>query len=324
MTESDRTLDHTSESAAWVLIGGLFLAVGALQLRAPLPIEPASLAALLTACTALGGTALFYRRVRLQENFAIICIGLMQVLLFSAIGAILSYLLAREGGALWDVRLASWDRALGFDWLGYLHWVDRSPALTGLLHLSYGSMIPQIIVLILALGFTMRVAELRTVMFAAILCGTVCILVSAFFPAISRPAYLGITGSNFRNVDPWGGYVHAADLMSLRAGTFAELRLSSMRGIITFPSYHAGLSLVTLWGFWASRMTWLRWPGMTLAALTIAASPVDGGHYLVDVLAGLAIAAVSIAVAVRAVRWTPALPRFTASPSRRSRAAFGR
>ena len=115
-----------------------------------------------------------------------------------------------------------------------------------------------------------------------------------------------------------------ADLKALRDGTFAELRLSSMQGIITFPSYHAGLSLVSLWGFWASRMAWLRWPGMTLAALTIAATPVDGGHYLVDVLAGVAIAAVSVAAAVRAVRWTPALPRFTASPSRHSHAASAR
>ena len=52
---------------------------------------------------------------------------------------------------------------------------------------------------------------------------------------------------------------------------------ATMQGIITFPSYHAGLSLVTLWGFWASRMAWLRWPGMLLAALTIVATPVDGG-----------------------------------------------
>lgn len=315
--------DHTSESAAWVLIAGLLLAVGALQLRSPLPIEPASLTALTIACMALGGTAIFYRRVRKQENFAIICIGLAQVLLFSAIGSILSYMLAREGGALWDARLASWDRALGFDWLGYLHWVDRSPALTALLNLSYGSLIPQIIVLVLALGFTLRVAELRTVMLAAMLSGTICILISAFFPAISYPAYLGIGASDFRNVNPWGGHVHMADLKALRDGTFTELRLSAMKGIITFPSYHAGLSLVSLWGFWASRMAWLRWPGMALAALTIAATPVDGGHYLVDVLAGMAIAAVSVAAAVRAVRRTPALPRLTAWPSRRSREAFG-
>ena len=324
MTQSVPASDHSSESAAWVLIAGLLLVVGALQLRSPLPIEPATLATLLTACAALGGTAIFYRRFRYQENFAIICIGLMQVLLFSAIGSVMSYMLAREGGALWDARLESWDRALGFDWLSYVHWVDRSPALTGLLHLSYGSLIPQIIVLVLALGFTLRVAELRTVMLAAILCGTVCILVSAFVPAISYPAYLGVTGSDFQYVDPWGGYVHLADLKALRDGTFAELRLSSMQGIITFPSFHAGLSLVAMWGFWASRMAWLRWPGMTLAALTIAATPVDGGHYLVDVLAGLAIAAVSIAVAVRAVRWTPALPWFTASPSHHSHAASGR
>ncbi len=34
------------------------------------------------------------------------CVSLSQVILFSAAGSILSYLLAREGGALWDVQLA--------------------------------------------------------------------------------------------------------------------------------------------------------------------------------------------------------------------------
>ena len=77
--------------------------------------KPASLASLLTACAALGCTALFYRRVRIQDNFAVICVGLMQVLLFSAIGSVLSYMLAREGGALWDHRLDAWDAARGSD-----------------------------------------------------------------------------------------------------------------------------------------------------------------------------------------------------------------
>src|SRR5688572_26103560 len=115
MADRDRTLTQTHDSAAWALLGALAAAVGALQLWSPLPVEPASLAALLTACAALGCTAIFYRRVRVRDNFAVICIGLMQVLLFSAIGSVLSYMLAREGGALWDARLQAWDAALGFN-----------------------------------------------------------------------------------------------------------------------------------------------------------------------------------------------------------------
>lgn len=324
MTESDHALDHTGESAAWALIGVLILAVGALQLRALLAIEPASMAALLTACGALGGTALFYRRVRMQENFAVICIGLMQVLLFSAIGAILSYMLARDGGALWDARLASWDRALGFDWLAYVRLVDAHEWLAAPVRWAYASLIPQIIVLVLALGFTMRLATLRRVLLAAIISGTITILLSTLFPAVGHYVHDGLTLADFQHINPWAGYAHQADFTALRNGTMASLRISEMQGIITFPSYHAGLATVTLWGFWASRMAWLRWPGAAVALATILATPVDGGHYLVDVLAGMAIGIIAIALAKPAIGWRPAELAVRSSPSRRSRAAFVR
>lgn len=324
MTDQRSTEPITSDAAAWASLAFLACAILLSEMRSPLALEPRSATTLALACGSLGIAAWFYRAVRPRPEFAVMCVALVQVLLFSALGIVLSYLLARGGGPLWDAELARWDRELGFDWLGVVHWVDRSPLLAGTLHLAYGSLIPQIVMLVLALGFTGRVARLRAVMLAAILCGAACILVSTFLPAVSYPASLGLTGRDFHHVDPWGGYVHLADLRALRDGSFTEMRFGAMQGIITFPSYHAGLSAVTMWGFWAGRMAWLRWPGILLAGLTIAATPVDGGHYLVDVLAGVAIAAVSIAVASRAVRWVPAMPPFTASPYRRSRVASGR
>ena len=119
----------TSDAAAWTLLLFIGAALAAIQLSSPLVVEASGLLNLLLASAALGGAAWFYRQVRPQENFAAMCIGLLQVLLFSAGGAILSYALARNGGALWDERLASWDRALGFDWLGYVRWVDGHASL---------------------------------------------------------------------------------------------------------------------------------------------------------------------------------------------------
>ena len=313
----------THDSAAWALLGALAAAVGALQLRSPLPVEPASLVTLLTACAALGCTAIFYRRVRVQDNFAIICTGLMQVLLFSAIGSILSYMLAREGGALWDRRLESWDSAIGFDWLAYVRLVDSHGWLVAPVRWAYASLVPQIIVLVLALGFTMRLAELRRMLLAAMLGGTATILLSAFFPAVGYYVHLGLTPADFDHVRPWAGLVHQADFTALRNGTMTGLRLTEAQGIITFPSYHAGLATVTLWGFWKSGIAWLRWPGAGIALATILATPIDGGHYLVDVLAGIAVGGIAIALAGRAVAWAPAAA-FRSSPSRRSRAAFAR
>ena len=314
----------TGESAAWAVIAGLAALAGLCLAWRPVAIDPASATSLIVACASLGGAAWFYRAVRPRENFAVMCVALAQMLLFSAVGIVLSYLLARGGGPLWDARLAAWDRAIGFDWLAYVRAIDSSAALTGAFRIAYASLIPQIIVLVLALGFAGRLAQLRTVMLGAILCGAVTILLSPLFPAVSNFVHLGLTASDFRHVDPFAGYIHLADLNALRDGSYTELNLTKMQGIITFPSYHAGLSAVTLWGFWSTRQAWIRWPGMALAAATIAATPVDGGHYLVDVIAGCAIAAAAVWMARRMIRWNPAWPRLTASPSRRSRAASAR
>ncbi|MEO7410331.1 MAG: phosphatase PAP2 family protein [Sphingomicrobium sp.] len=313
----------TSDAAAWGSIALLSVCVIVAQWLAPMPIAARSLQSLAIASAALGGAAYFYRNVRIRENFAVMCIALMQVLLFSALGSILSYLLTRGGGALWDSTFTNWDRAFGLDWLGFVRAVDQHGWLVAALRLAYASLIPQIITLILVLGFTDRLEKLRGVMLGAILCGTICVLGSVFFPAVSNYVHLGLTAADFRHVDPWAGYIHLADFNGLRDGTMSQLDLSKMQGIITFPSYHAGLSAVTLWGFWTSGVRLLKWTGTIVALGTIVATPVDGGHYFVDVLAGIAIAIVSILVAFRAVRWAPAWTRLTASPFRRSHAASG-
>lgn len=311
----------THDYAAWAAIAVLALLVAWCQWITFVPADPASATTLIVACGSLGLASWFYRTIRLRENFAVMCIALAQVLLFSAVGVVLSYLLARNGGPLWDERLMAWDQAIGFEWRAYVDFVDRSALLSTISFLAYGSLIPQIVALVLVLGFANRLAELRTVMLGAIVCGGITILVSALFPAVSYPAHLGLTAADFEHVNPWAGNVHMADLNALRDGTFAELKFTKMQGIITFPSYHAGLSAVTLWGFWASRISWIKWPGMTLAALTIAATPVNGGHYLVDVIAGVAIAIFALAFSKRAIYWAPAPASLTALPFRRSREA---
>lgn len=311
--------DKSSDAAAWGVLLFLVVAVLLMQWREPLPIAPAGLLNLGVASIALGGTAFFYSRFRPEPRFVTMCIGLMQVLLFSTLAALLSYLLAREGGALWDETFAAWDRAIGFDWYAYVRLVDRSAFVTALFHLAYISLVPQVVMLVLALGFTGRRRHLRVVMLAAMLSGTVTVILSTFFPAVSNFVALGLSPQDFTHVDPHAGFIHLADFEALRAGTMTELRLETMQGIITFPSYHAGLAAVTLWGFWRCGIRWLQLAGVTLAFLTIVATPVDGGHYLVDVIAGLVIGAASIAAAGRLVAWVPA-GGLRPSPFRRSHA----
>ena len=86
-------------------------------------------------------------------------------------------------------------------------------------------------------------------------------------------------------------------MQALGSGAAVVLDLAKEEGIISFPSYHAALALLLLLGAWHN--AWLRWPFLAINVAMIVATPIDGGHYFVDVIAGLAIAAVSQVVARR-------------------------
>ncbi|WP_294074947.1 phosphatase PAP2 family protein [Sphingomonas sp.] len=314
----------SNDSISWAAITALAVAVIGAELTSPLHVAMVSLANLAFACAALGSAALFYRHVRVNDRFSACCIGLAQALVFSALGAVLSYLLARDGGPLWDPTLHRWDRALGLDWLAYARFVDRHAWLVAAYGFAYGTLIPQTIVVIVALGFSGRLDRLRMFILAAILSGTTAILLSPLFPAVGNFTFLALKPSGFAHVWQSADLADVRDFLAVRNGSLASLDLRKMQGIIVFPSYHGALAATTLWAFWTSGLKWLRWGGGLVALLTIAATPVNGGHYFVDVIAGVAIAGASIAAARRLVFARLPLEAITALPFRRSRAAFAR
>lgn len=315
---------RTHDAAAAALLTMASLMIGLLEGRRLLPIDLASTLPFLFACAPLAAIVFFYRKIRPNENVSAMALTLLQMLLFSALGCILQYLLAREGGAPWDARLTAWDRMLGLDWLAYVRWVDAHAAVAGLLAFGYGAMIPTAIVLIVALGLAGKLDEMRVFVLAGMLCGAVTILLSPLFPSGSSYVLLGLKPGEFLHVNVQPGYDQAAHFTALRAGTFITIRLPELQGIIAFPSYHAGLATVSLWGFWTSGLRWIRWPGVTVALSTVISAPVGGGHYFVDVFAGVLLAIASIAAATRLACWPGVGLPLKASPFRRSREAFAR
>jgi membrane-associated phospholipid phosphatase len=300
------------DDAAWLLIGFMIIITFGFQLYAPFSFDWSGAVGPALFLAVLQLVILFYVKIRPRPDFAIMFTGLQQMILFSAVGATLSYMVAAQGGEFWDKQLQGWDQMIGFEWRSYLFWTNAHPAVGRIFSFAYASLIPQMVVIILALGLSGRGHSLRIVMFAAMLTGLATILISGLMPAMCNFVYLGLTAADYPNLDPSAAFVHVRDMQGLRSGTLRTLSVGSFEGIITFPSYHAGLAAAFAYGY--LKMPYLRWPGLALAALTLAATPIDGGHYLVDVLAGIAIAAISIAIAHRAVGWR--MPCFAFMPHR--------
>jgi len=78
----------------------------------------------------------------------------------------------------------------------------------------------------------------------------------------------------------------------LRAGADTALGLDDLKGLVSFPGFHAAAAVMLGWGYWS--LPWLRWLFLALnVAMTLSAIPI-GGHDLADILAGILVAVLSI------------------------------
>ena len=202
------------------------------------------------------------------------------LLIFQAAAATLSYLVVSTNAALVDAPLAACDRALGFDWVALQAWLHAHTRLQALLQLAYSSGLLQLVFVVLFLGLTGRHARLEEFMLLFIAATLLTIAVSGLFPAAGA----------------WKFYADAGpfDLSSLshferlRDGRLRDIALDHMQGLISIPSLHAAMAVLLVHAVRGTRIVLPVFAGLDLAML--ASTPIDGGHYLVDVLAGGALA----------------------------------
>ena len=295
---ADAATLHRLDRLIWTLVA----AVGTVVLASPFVsnffVVWTSFGPPVAACLTLCAGAWFYNHWRRDARLASGLESTAQLIAFAAVGAPLSYLAAAAGAAipLQDHVFDAMDRALGFDWMALLGWLNGAPVTFTGLRLIYGTLLPQMTLAVLCLAFTGRLVWLRTFMLAFIFTTLVTIALSAVLPAAGVWLHYGLTEADARVV-PVVSTVWPV-FTGLRDGSMRALVAAGAEGVITFPSLHAALAVIMIAALWPIR--WLRWPILVLNVAMLAATPIDGAHYLVDVLAGVVIAVVGL-FAARAV-----------------------
>ena len=154
---------------------------------------------------------------------------------------------------------------------------------------------------VLCLAFSGRLLWLRVFTLAFICAVLISITVSAALPAAGAWPYYGLAATDpeiLPAVSTSWPVFHG-----LRDGTFRLLVAVGSEGIITFPSLHAALAVIVVAALWPVAV--LRWVFLALNTAMLIATPIDGSHYFIDIMAGIALAAVSMMIA-RARQRTPA------------------
>jgi hypothetical protein len=210
-----------------------------------------------------------------------------QVFAFGQVGGYLSYAaMAASPFPNADALLARADAALGFDWVAWFTWINAHPTLHFVLNRAYASIPLQVLVLLVFFAFadTKRIDEL---LLAAILSVVMIVPIMVLLPAVGAWSQHGV------GVEPW-----RADILALRAHTL--LKVGATQGIISFPSFHTVLGVLL-----ANMARGRKWfaPVLVLNLMLIAAVMSAGAHYGVDMLSGLVVSWLAIAIARSMLKW---------------------
>ncbi|RXH16576.1 phosphatase PAP2 family protein [Bradyrhizobium guangzhouense] len=274
----------------WSLVAG-----SALALCIGLAATTFTLEGLMTtevlAAPALTVAGLWLMRRSWGERPAFTMLAFAQMGCFVIFAAPLSYIGLGAGMPLQDTRFAELDRLLGLDWPAYFHFAMARPELLVYAKLFYAMILVPAFGVPVVLGLTGQYIRLQQFVMASTLALCVVIVVSSLLPAIGTYFQYGLpSDTELFKANGYGG--QARDIPMLRDGTLRTLDLGKLGGILTFPSFHAATALLSIWSLWS--IWWLRPAMLMLNAGMLVATPLVGGHYFVDVIAGLSVAALTI------------------------------
>lgn len=210
------------------------------------------------------------------EQFALFCVAALVTPLCCA-------MLATTNAPLADAALARADALFfGFDRRTFTAAILSSRWLSDVMRFAYGSIFFQPFLLLVLLNLSGRSDRARRFLGAWFVALIVATAIFPFVPAISDPPYEM-------------GWVKS--LLRIRSGELRVFDADALTGMIAFPSFHAAAAVLLAWGYRA--FGWIGVPMVILNALMIVSAIPGGGHYLVDLIAGVIVAA----AAIPAGRW---------------------
>lgn len=217
--------------------------------------------------------------------------GLMEVVgcavVVSYMAIVWSYAAISLAYPLADRSLIAIDRSLGFDWTKFALLVDRMPWLEAILFGAYQSFMYQLFVIPLMLAATGAVRGYLLMAAFGLLCMSAS-LISIWFPALGAHVALGVDPTSLKNLNPHFGYAFLEQFHAVRNNVVFMLSIDKVAGILTFPSVHAGTALLCTWACWGNRILVVPVAILNIAMAVSAVS--HGSHYLIDVVAGIALA----------------------------------
>lgn len=210
-------------------------------------------------------------------------------MLIGLLGAVGSYPVSAASRGFHDPALQAIDTFLHFDWTSWYVLVCAHPSLQVAGRVAYESIYLTPAVMLGWFAWTGRRREAHSMLATFWIAAAITLAMFYFLPAVGPFSYL------------WHGpipYMPASRLWqpelipALRHHAVHVIDLGELRGLVSAPSFHTAAAVLYIALAWPYRR--LRWPVLAVNGAMLLSTPVEGTHYLADMLAGAAVALTSL------------------------------
>ncbi|MEY4160636.1 MAG: hypothetical protein RLZZ136_1257 [Pseudomonadota bacterium] len=278
-------------------VAGMLIASGliisAMMIRNHLVIDTtngafgALLAAIGLLCFALYQTynakTLWQARLREFSESALLMLAICMM------GAIGSYEAATVTSGFYDAALEHADQLLHFNWLNLYRIVADHPILQHMGAAAYGSVFLSPLVLLAWHAWHGQRAQARQFIMTFWLASTLTLALFPLFPARGALEFLWHGPIHYM---PTTGLYQGEIIPALRAHVMTQIDLGSLRGLVCAPSFHTVCAVIYMVSAWP--IVVLRRYLVPLNLLMLMATPVEGTHYLSDMVLGAVVAIFAI------------------------------
>lgn len=202
----------------------------------------------------------------------------------SLLGAIASYPVAAQSHGFVDPALERIDLAMHFNWLRWYDVIAAHPELQRLERMAYMSIFATPALLLAYFAWTGQRAESRLFIARFWVAALITLILFPFLPAVGPLAYLAHGHIPYM---PLSALYQAQVIFALRDHAIQDVDLGTLHGLVCAPSFHAASAVLYIATGWRVRP--LRWPIAGLNTAMLLATPVEGTHYLIDLVAGSAV-----------------------------------
>ncbi|WP_417618897.1 phosphatase PAP2 family protein [Parasphingorhabdus sp.] len=226
-------------------------------------------------------------------------------LFISLLGATATYPAAAATSGFADAALARIDAMLGFDWVRWYMLVVDNPWLQIAGSLAYANIYMSPVLLLGGLALSGERARAQLFLVSFWLAALITMLLFLAMPAVGPLAYVWQGPIPYM---PTSALYQAELLPLLRDNMLGAVDLGALQGLVCAPSFHTAAAVIYIAMAW--QCGYLRWPLLVINGAMLLSTPVEGTHYLVDMIGGAMVGLFALCTA-GAIQYS--LPKIRAS-----------